>query len=424
MIPIIEVLNTVNDKCHFTDALQHWNSNGRSTDRPNTSVFLAGLMAYGCNIGVGSMARNSQNISANTLDNTINWYFSLENIQKANDVILNLMGNLKIGEIFRKDPKILHTSSDGQKFCIQVDSIHANYSFKYFGKEKGIVIYSFIDEMHRLFYSTSFSSSHREAPYVIDGLMYNQVVESDIHSTDTHGFSEAIFALTHLLGIQFAPRIEDFQNLVFYPFPEIKVELLKKYDLKIGNPINTKLIEEQWDEIVRLVASIKLKHTTASTLLRRLNSYSQQHPLYQAIKEFGKVVRTLFLLRYMDDEMLRKRINQQNNKTENSHQFARAVFYANNGEIRFASRQEHLITVASKRLIQNAIICWNYLHLSKSIIKAPTKERENIIKAITQSSPVSWTHINLHGKFDFSEDALKDSSDFNLEEILSFEFGR
>lgn len=77
--------------------------------------------------------------------------------------------------------------------------------------------------------------------------MYNQVVESDGHSTGTHGFSEAIFALTYLLGIHFAPRIEDFQNLVFYPFPEMKVELLKNYDLKIENPINTNLIEEQWD---------------------------------------------------------------------------------------------------------------------------------------------------------------------------------
>ena len=84
-----------------------------------------------------------------------------------------LMGKLKISELFRKDPNILHTSSDGQKFYIQVDSIHANYSYKYSGNEKGIVIYSFIDEMHRLFYSTSFSSSQREAPYVIDGLMHN-----------------------------------------------------------------------------------------------------------------------------------------------------------------------------------------------------------------------------------------------------------
>jgi TnpA family transposase len=429
MIPIIEVLNTVNDKCRFTHALQHWNANGRraagqTITRPTTAVFLAGLMAYGCNIGVGPMARNSQNISANTLDNTINWYFSLENIQKANDAIVDLMGRLKIGGLFQKDPKILHTSSDGQKFYIQVDSIHANYSFKYFGKEKGIVIYSFIDEMHRLFYSTSFSSSHREAAYVIDGLMHNQVVESDIHSTDTHGYTEAIFALTHLLGIQFAPRIADFQNLIFYPFPGTQVETLKTYELKVGKPVNTKLIEEYWDQILRLVTSIKLKHTTASTVLKRLNSYALQNPLYQALKELGKGIRTLFLLRYMDDEMLRQRINQQNNKTENSHQFARAVFYANSGEIRFASHQEHLITDASKRLIQNAVICWNYLHLSKSIIDAPVGKRDEIINTIKKTSPVSWSHINLHGKFDFSEDALGNAETFNLEEILNLEFDK
>ena len=422
-IPIIEVLNTVNAKCNFTDALQHWNQKNKP-NRPNDTVFLAGLMAYGCNIGVGPMARNSQNVSANTLDNTVNWYFTLENIQEANDAILMLMGKLKISELFRKDPKILHTSSDGQKFYIQVDSIHANYSYKYFGNEKGIVIYSFIDEMHRLFYSTSFSSSQREAPYVIDGLMHNQVVESDIHSTDSHGFSEIVFALTHLLGIRFAPRIEDFQSLIFYIFPGMNVESLKNYQIKVGNPIQTKLIEEQWDEIMRMVVSIKLKHTTASTLLKRLGSYSQQHRLYLALRELGRVVRTLFLLKYMDDEMLRKRINQQNNKTENSHQFAKAVFYANNGEIRFASRQEHLITDSCKRLIQNAIVCWNYLYLSKELIKVSDKQRDDMVKAIEQSSPVSWTHINLHGKFDFSEDALKGSVDFDLEEILNFEINK
>jgi len=43
-------------------------------------------------------------------------------------------------------------------------------------------------------------AAERESAYVIDGLMGNDVVKSDIHSTDTHGFSEAIFAVTHLLG--------------------------------------------------------------------------------------------------------------------------------------------------------------------------------------------------------------------------------
>jgi TnpA family transposase len=39
------------------------------------------------------------------------------------------------------------------------------------------------------------------------------VVKSDIHSTDTHGFSEAIFAVTHLLGCTYAPRIKNLKKM-------------------------------------------------------------------------------------------------------------------------------------------------------------------------------------------------------------------
>jgi hypothetical protein len=60
------------------------------------------------------------------------------------------------------------------------------------------------------------------------------------------------------------------------------------------------------------------------------------------------------------------------------------------------------------------------LYLSDCIIKAPSDERINIIKTIEESSPVHWAHINLHGTFDFSNEALKDSLDFNIEEMFNF----
>ena len=66
--------------------------------------------------------------------------------------------------------------------------------------------------------------------------------------------------------------------------------------------------------ILRFVATIKLKQTTASQLFKRLNSYSNQHPLYQALKEFGKIIKTLFILRYIDDVELRQSIEKQLNK--------------------------------------------------------------------------------------------------------------
>lgn len=324
-VPVYEVLHTVNTHGRFTDCLTHWNPRHRQS-RPSEEVFFAGVLGYGCNLGLTKMAHTSRNISLNTLENTVNWYFTLENVLKANHAIVDLMGKLKIGSLFKKDSKVVHTSSDGQKFYVQVDSIHANYSYKYFGKERGIVIYSFIDEMHRLFYSLTFSSSEREATYVIDGLMHHPEVQSDMHSTDSHGYTDAIFALTYLLNIAYAPRIKGFQDQNLYPMEGMQIPVLKDYEFKMGAPINTQVIQENWDILLRLVASIKLKHVSASSILRRINSYSRQHPVYLALKELGKVVRTEFLLRYMDEAGLRKRIDNQLQKIESAHHFSRAVF--------------------------------------------------------------------------------------------------
>jgi len=315
---------------------------------------------------------------------------------------------------------VVHTSSDGQKYYVAVDSIHATYSYKYFGQEKGIVSYGFLDDRHRLFYSTTFSSSEREAPYLVDGLLHNDVVESTIHSTDTHGFTEVNFALTAFLTVEFAPRIQSFQDQQLYAFAGMEVPDLTAYALAPVKYIDRALIEAHWDTLLRLVVSLKQKHVTASTLLRRLNSYSQQHPVYLALRELGRVVRTEFLLRYMDDQSLRKRIDDQLDKLESTHHFARAVFYGQNGQIPYAGKEEQQLADACKRLVQNVIVCWNCFYLNQYLFQAPAAERQQLAAAIAASSPVSWQHINLHGEFDFSDDALKDSLRFDIEALLAF----
>ena len=87
--------------------------------------------------------------------------------------------------------------------------------------------------------------------------------------------------------------------------------------------IDTQIIEDNWDDILRFIATIKLKETTASEIFRRLNSYSKQHTLYRALKTFGKIIKSIFILRYIDDLELRQAIEKQLNKIENSQQFSR-----------------------------------------------------------------------------------------------------
>jgi Tn3 transposase DDE domain len=66
------------------------------------------------------------------------------------------------------------------------------------------------------------------------------------------------------------------------------------YELLPDGYIQIPLIAPQWDEMLRFIATIKLKEATASQLFRRLNSYSKHHPLYHALKEFGKIPKSDF----------------------------------------------------------------------------------------------------------------------------------
>ena len=285
---------------------------------------------------------------------------------------------------------------------------------------KGVSACTFIDMRHFLFHSLIISAAEKEAAFVIDGLMHNDVVKSDIHSTDTGGYSEVVFGAMHLLGFSFAPRIKDFGSQQLYAFRKRK--WYKDLDYKIlpdGYP-NASLILEQWDDILRFIATIKLKETTASQLFRRLNSYSKQHPLYRALKEFGKIPKSLFLLRYTDTLALRQAIEKQLNKGENAQKFSRAISFGNNQEFLHGEKMEQAIAEACRRLIKNTIICWNYLYLTQKIVDAKSEEeRKELLAAIRAGSVVAWQHINLHGEYDFSEERLQDSVGLEAEKILA-----
>jgi TnpA family transposase len=250
-------------------------------------------------------------------------------------------------------------------------------------------------------------------------LMHNDVVKSDMHSTDTHGYAETIFGTTYLLGIAYAPRIKNFQDQTLYGFEKRKRYEAQGFSILPEKGVNLETIQPQWDQILRFVATIKLKETTASQLFRRLSSYSHQHPLYRALKAFGQITKSIFLLRYIDDHTLRQAIEKQLNKLESANKFSKAVFYGNNQEFQQETKEEQIIAEGCKRLIQNAIICWNYLYLSEKVANtAQGEQRNQLLVQIKNSSVVTWQHINLHGEFDFSDEKLKGATAFHLTKIM------
>ena len=271
-------------------------------------------------------------------------------------------------------------------------------------------VMSFIDMRNMVWHSTVITSAEREAAYVIDGLMYNDVIKSDIHSTDTHGYSEVIFAVTYLLGFTFAPRIKGLGQQQLYAFRNRKTSEKDTTGFQPDKYINEELINSQWDQILRFIATIRLKVTTASQLFRRLNSYSKQHPLYKALKEFGKIPKTLFILKYVDDLEFRQSIEKQLNKVEGSHKLSKAISLGNDHAFLQGEKEEQNIAEGCRRLIKNSIVCWNYLYLFKEIQEENDEIRKSeLIESARNGSLMRWGHFNFNGEYDFSDEKMLDS---------------
>lgn len=240
--------------------------------------------------------------------------------------------------------------------------------------------------------------------------MHNDVVQSDIHSTDAFGYSEAIFATSHLLGFSYAPRFKNLKRQRLYVFKGRQKDDRSTWKIRPTGYCDTDRVIEYWDDILRFVVTIKLKETTASDLFRRLNSYSKQHGLYQALKAFGQILKSHFILRVIDEPALRMAIERVLNGVEHVHRFTRAVSVGNPREFLQAEKQEQEMAEACKRLIKNCIICWNYLYLSQKLADLDDPaSREAFLKALTHGSAVSWQHVNLLGEYDFSEERLQDT---------------
>jgi len=113
----------------------------------------------------------------------------------------------------------------------------------------------------------------------------------------------------------------------------------------IAGRINVALIRAHWSEILRVAASIRTGTVTASLILRQLASYPRQNGLATALRELGRLERTLFTLDWLEDRELRRQTSQELNKGESRNSLARAVFIHRLGEI----RDRHLREPATPR---------------------------------------------------------------------------
>lgn len=141
------------------------------------------------------------------------------------------------------------------------------------------------------------SPTMREATLVLDAILDNETeLNIERHTTDTAGYTEIIFALFDLLRLQFDPRIRNFGDQRIYYIGD-RPKLVNINEL-LDDGINTKLIDENLDDMLRLVASLKKGWVSASLFISKLQAMPRKSTLAKALQEYGKIPKTISILRY------------------------------------------------------------------------------------------------------------------------------
>jgi len=355
-IKITSLLQEVDSWVNYTDEFTHLKNESQAK---NKSLLLTVILADAINLGLSKMAEACPGTTYSKLASMQGWYIREETYKQATALIINAQHQQVIAKYWGDGSS---SSSDGQRFKAGGSNTHVAGINPKYGNEPGVTYYSHTSDLYAPFHINVITSNIRDSTYVLDGLLYH---EADLniyeHYTDTAGFTDHVFALMHLLGFKFAPRIRDLKDKKIY-LPE-KFTKYTNLSSIIGGRVNLALIEKNWDSIIRLAMSIKQGTVTSSLILRKLGSYQRKNSLSLALIELGKIERSIFMLEWISNPQLRRRVQAGLNKGEAKHALSRAVHFNRLGEIRERTFENQLYRASGLNLVIGAIILWNTVYI-------------------------------------------------------------
>ena len=216
--------------------------------------------------------------------------------------------------------------------------------------------------------------------------------------TDTAGYTDVMFALYRLLGYQYSPRLADAGAATLW---RINATDYGPLNPLARHQINTRLIREHYDDVLRIAGSMLQRHTTASQLVRALRSRTRHlATLARALQHIGRAPKTIHLLDYCNDEHFRRRILVQLNRGEGRAGLSRDVCHGRRGELRQPYREAQEEQLGALGLIINTIVLYNTIYTQRALdhIAATTggEHREDDIERL---SPLGSDHITLTGRY-------------------------
>ena len=381
----------------FTEAFTHVSGNPARVADLGLSV-AAVLCARAMNVGLPPVVSPGvEALTRDRLNHVEQSYIRLDTLAAANVALIEAQAAVPLAQAWGGG---LVASVDGLRFVVPVRTIHARPNPKYFGRKRGITWLNMINDQAAGLADKVVSGTPRDSLHAVDVVLRQQggkVPEAII--TDTGSYSDIVFGLLHLLGRQYRPQLANLPDQRLWRInPSADYGPLNQ---AARGQIAVERIGRHWGDMCRVAVSIHSGEVSAHEVTRMISRDGQPTPLGQAIAYFGRIFKTLHVLRLVDDEPYRREIKAQSNMTEGRHDLGRKIFHGRKGEMYrqyFDGMEDQLSALG---LVLNCVVLWNTVYLDRALTRLREQRYPVLDTDVARLSPFIRAHIGIDGHYSF-----------------------
>ena len=396
---LLDMLKETDLRVGFTQYLRSGTERSHMDEATLRRRLLLCLFGLGANTGIKSMESRPADDYKDLLY-VRRRFVSAEGLRQAIAKVVNATLAVRLPRIWGEATTAC--ASDSKQFGAWDQNLLTEYHLRYGGR--GIMVYWHVEKNAVCIYSQLKRVSSSEASSMIEGVLRHCTdMEVNRQYVDSHGQTTVAFAFCNLLGFELMPRLKDISRQKLHKAEAGQV-FANLENVMAPRTINWELIEEWLDAMVKHAVALKLGMADAESLLRRFTRNNIQHPLYKALFELGKVIKTIFLCKYLASEELRQEVHEGLNVVESWNSTNGFIFYGKAGELATNRRENQEISLLCLHLLQASLVYINTLMIQE-ILGDPKWLDRMTIRDLAALSPLLTLHINPYGRFDLDMDA-------------------
>lgn len=381
----------------------------QATDELELISLYAALLAHGTEVDAKSVAAMTPGIDPAHVSSSMRLLELPGRLRRANEAVLDFQSRHSIAQLWgdgaTASADMMSLDASRHLWNARVDPRRRTYAAG---------VYTHVLNRHGIVYDMPVVLNERQTGAAIEGVeRYNAEVNEDrarltLLAVDTHGYTHMGMAVAKLLGLDLCPRLKSLAERKLY-VPRNRNDFPDVLEPIVAREVSFKPIEQGWDDLLRLVASIKSGRVSAVVALQRLGSAAQGDLLHRAGDSLGKLLRTVFLCDYFSQSDFRREIHTLLNRGESVHQLQRAIYYGRIAPERGRRSDEMIAISGAHALLTNVVLAWNIAKMEQAVRSCRARGIRVEDDWLRRMGPAHFSHINFRGVLRFPLQNYRDA---------------